>query len=399
MKKSIIIKCLFLLALSLSVELLAAQFAKEMDLNKTDADDKLDLSGTIPGLFEGEKIYISQFNYPLDQNSWRVIDSVSVKESKFFFQYHLDNGPRLFNITFPRHHNKFLIVALGNEKVSISSKKSLDEIPSETIFEFVRIDGSDIANEFIYLNFGLFRPWFYTSGSIDEAIHKLNEQTYNNLDLQRILGLFQAQRLLNKQIGNILLYLGPKRKLTPAFFVDCPTQMKRESFWVPLYDKLDDDSKKSYNGRIMQDLLPLCNNQPAPNFTFVTNTQKTISLNEICKQNKLTILHFWSNSSRERKRIHQELTEVYKKYQDKGLEIINVSLDANPEKWKRAILEDKIQGYQTCDFKEEESPIAKLYKMEPKSAVNILIDQNGKLIAWDIDGAKLFGQLYEVFGE
>jgi hypothetical protein len=137
----------------------------------------------------------------------------------------------------------------------------------------------------------------------------------------------------------------------------------------------------------------------APNFKFVPKDGNETSLNNIVKKNKLTILHFWSNGSIERDRIHGELVRAYSKYKSKGLEIISVSLDANPEKWTRVIQQDKIPGYQTCDFKEEEGPIAQLYKMDPKSTVNVLIDQDGKIVAWDVDGPALFGYLYQIFGE
>lgn len=357
--------------------------------------NKLELTGIIPGLINGEMALLSIWDAKLKNRV--VIDSSTVKDGKFHLRHYIDRGPRLFWVQFSKHRH-IISLPLDNEKVIISYDKSIDSIQDQSAFQYLRTDGSKIAKQFLYLGYALRNTWYYSRNKIDGSILAYKDSTMNEVNLSHIAGLLKARDLLNKTVGEILL-TQPVQEVTPEFFDNLPVHFQRDSFFIGVYNNLDQKIKESYYGEIMKEKIELCNGQMAPDFTFNTVDGKAQNLKEIVQKNKLTLLHFWSNNSTERKRIHGELSEAYKKYHNKGLEVISVSLDANPEKWKRIIKDDHIPGYQTCDFKEEESPIAILYKMDPKNTVNILIDQNGKMIAWDVDGPKLFGHLFNLFDE
>jgi peroxiredoxin len=376
--------------MAFNLAVLCAQAGIKRTINKT--QNKLQLSAQIPGLVDGEHIYIRRW---LDANTSRLEDSVQVKHGGFFYETHLENSPYFFWFEI-RKHGKIIPIYLDNETVTIFSQENIDQMKGLNIFEYLTVNGSQLANQQVY-EYGLERVWINARSKMNKSIRQVNPP-YTKEKLEHLSALIDANDLVTQSVFAALQY-PPVRSTTTHSFLLFPLQIQREFFWPLVYKLFDDSVKNSYYGRQMSDLLPLCNGNEAPNFNFQIDDGKISSLNEVYKKNKLTILHFWSNGSVERARIHHELSEVYQKYQNKGLEIVSVSLDANPDKWKKIIQEDKIPGYQTCDFKEEESPIAKLYKMDPKNTINILIDQNGKMIAWDVDGPKLFGYLYRIFGE
>ncbi len=217
--------------------------------------------------------------------------------------------------------------------------------------------------------------------------------------LKYISGLLKGKDLLSENIGEILS-TQPIQEAIPIFFENViPSHFQRDSFFVGVYNLLSDEIKNSHHGKIMKESIPLCLGQIAPDFTIEPEDGDAFRLSEIIEKSKLTVLHFWSSGSADRIKIHEELANAYKKYKNKGLEIVSVSLDANPIKWKRAVNSGGVPGIQFCDFMEEDSPIAKLYKMNPLNTINILIDESGKMIAWDVDGPALFGHLYRSFGE
>jgi peroxiredoxin len=369
---------------------------------KDKSDQKLQLTGLLPGLKEGEKVIVKKFFYPfVGDDSWKTIDTSVVVNGQFYLEHKLADGPRLFSFSFS-NHNCYIVVALGNEKVTLTSERDIDDyVPPKTassVGEFVRFDGSKTADHFLYLDNAVYRVWFWSLGGINNEIGKFKDSTYSKANLATISGLITAKASVSNAARSNMVYPFI-RGLTPELFTECQGEMMRDSIWVSIYNKLDEGTKNSYNGKIMKEYLYLCMGQHAPDFDFTSADKKQMSLNQVIKNNKFTLLHFWSNGSAARKEGHKELEEAYNKYRSKGLEVVSVSFDGNENKWRKIIQQDRIPGIQTCDFKEEESPLVKLYNVDPRSTINLLIDQNGKMIAWDVDGPALFGYLYKIFGE
>lgn len=370
-------------------------------IDKLAPEKKLELTFALPGLKEGESVQLRKFFYPFTETSWVFVDSVTVRNGTATFEHKLEDGPRLFSISFSAHNN-YIVVALDNEKVTVRGDKDLDAYLPEgvagSIGEFLKFDGSKTADEFLYLDYAVFRVWSWSVEGINASIRSYKDSLRSKPQLERIAGLIEAKDRVYKSVRESLMYPKVKR-LTPELFQECRGEMMRDSLWLAVYKNLDDEAKQTYNGRIMKEYLPLIMGQTAPDLSFVSSEKKEGRLSETAKRNKLTILHFWSNGSADRKIIHKDLAEVYKKYHTKGLEVVSISFDGNENKWKKIVHEDNIPGIQTCDFKEEESPYLELYKIHPKSTINILIDQRGKMIAYDVDGPALFGHLYRIFGE
>jgi peroxiredoxin len=89
---------------------------------------------------------------------------------------------------------------------------------------------------------------------------------------------------------------------------------------------------------------------------------------------------------------------IYAKFHAKGLNIIGVSLDEDPEKWKQAIAKDKLTWNQVSNLKGWEEPIAKQYKVESIPATFIL-DASGKVVAQDLRGEELEAKIIELLAK
>jgi peroxiredoxin len=86
---------------------------------------------------------------------------------------------------------------------------------------------------------------------------------------------------------------------------------------------------------------------------------------------------------------------LYAELHSKGLNIIGVSLDEDPVKWKEAIAKDKLTWTQVSNLKGWEDPIAKQYKVESIPATFIL-DQSGNVVAQGLRGDELKAKIIEL---
>ncbi len=78
------------------------------------------------------------------------------------------------------------------------------------------------------------------------------------------------------------------------------------------------------------------------------------------KNKKLIVLDFWASDCAPCRAKHPDLVNYYKKYADKGLEIVSISLDSKRDIWLKAIEQDGIGDWlNVSDLKNWESDLVK----------------------------------------
>ena len=86
------------------------------------------------------------------------------------------------------------------------------------------------------------------------------------------------------------------------------------------------------------------------------------------------------------------MKEVYSQYQDKGFEIISISIDQKEEDWEKKSDEIQLPWPSYLD----RNDIATLYKVRTIPAI-YLVDEQGTLIAENLRGEELDNKLAELF--
>ena len=131
----------------------------------------------------------------------------------------------------------------------------------------------------------------------------------------------------------------------------------------------------------------------APEFSAKNPEGKEVSLNSVL--GKVTLIDFWAAWCKPCRAENPNVLAVYKKYHDKGLNIIGVSLDRNEKDWKKAIAEDKLEWSQVSNLAYFNDEIAKLYNVNAIPAA-FLLDENGVIIAKNLRGNALEQKVAEL---
>ncbi len=105
---------------------------------------------------------------------------------------------------------------------------------------------------------------------------------------------------------------------------------------------------------------------------------KTFKLSSL-KSKKLILVDFWSSDCYPCRKKHEYLVELYKKYADKGLEIVSISLDDEKDAWLNAVKKDGMTWPNVSELKGWETPLAERYFVKTLP-FSFWLDGNRKII-------------------
>ncbi len=117
----------------------------------------------------------------------------------------------------------------------------------------------------------------------------------------------------------------------------------------------------------------------APDFTLNDVNGNPVSLSDVYKKGKVTMIDFWAGWCSPCRNFNPILVEIYKQYHKKGFEIIGVSLDRDENQWRDAIKNDKLTWTNVTDLQYWNGEVVKMYNVKyiPQ---NVFVDSEGKII-------------------
>lgn len=129
-------------------------------------------------------------------------------------------------------------------------------------------------------------------------------------------------------------------------------------------------------------------------FELPDTSGNMVSLSEFVGEGVL-LIDFWASWCGPCRRANPGVVEIYKDFNDRGFDIVGVSLDRNKEKWMEAIEEDNLTWNHMSDLEYWNSRAADLYAVK-SIPHTVLLDKNGIIIARNLSEDELREKLEEL---
>lgn len=189
----------------------------------------------------------------------------------------------------------------------------------------------------------------------DNEFLKISELSAKNMAQQNIDSLNEVLEQLFTQLTTVQLDF-IRNNLSSFLSLDGLTMLLSRNAESPLYvdtianlySHLNKNVQNSVSGRHFKLMLTNLKNSKvgslAPAFTVNDINNHPISLSSF-RNKEYVLLDFWASWCVPCRADIPDLKEIYKKYDQVGLEIIGISKDDDASLWKKAIAEDKTQNW------------------------------------------------------
>lgn len=297
-------------------------------------DKKFVINGTINDA-DGQTIYL---NYMVGDSL--VIDSVVVADGKFSFTGELDRPYRpaalLTGNIYAGYSNDIKRCEVALEPGTITVNCGSDGLNDATVV------GGKTQQEMNDLQaqlkpctdkFKEFNDKYYTltTQEAKDSLNALMEPIRKEYDSLTV-------NFMKTQPASFLAPSYLRMKMGDMSYEDIKAIYDAFSDEVKLYGDGIDEVKSELDA--LEKILP---GKEAPDFTAKDINGNDFTLSSL--KGKVVILDFWASWCVPCRKSNPHMLELYKKYHDKGLEMVYVSDDDNAEdKWREAVTKDQLTG-------------------------------------------------------
>lgn len=219
---------------------------------------------------------------------------------------------------------------------------------------------------------------YETESSQEEQMKAMDRIEQQNKRFSRIVINF-IERNIHNELGYFLLTFYPediipnkeRRRLIPLL----PEDMRQRDLIKQMEEYLGTSSQIEEGGVMEDFIIPSIGGSP-------------MSLMSEVRKNRITVFDFWASWCAPCRRMMPQLKDLYKRYKDKGLGIIGISLDDDADEWKQAVEALSLPWLQICDLKGESSEVKSAFGFT-KIPFIVVVDQQGNILRRRIRGHEL----------
>jgi peroxiredoxin len=334
------------------------------------------IKGTIKGLGNNIVVLMDTRNYP--------IDTVQATNGTFEFEHKFDiSKPKMQGIFLPQLSNKNGGMRQNKAYFFIDSKdiRMTGEIIDENLKK-VEISGSPVTSE--YHRFQASFPANIALKNYEkiynEAFINYNQVEPSKENLETLKHYSSIIDSLSKVKNQNIVDAIPKNSesiaLSAIFYYNFND--KDISFLKTNLAKFSPNIRDSYYIAELYKTLNLKESvtigKQNIDFTLIDHNDKKISLSDF--KGKHVLIDFWASWCGPCLKEIPNLKKTYKKFKDKGLEIVSVSIDNKKNTWKKTLEKENLPYTKLWD---QEKITQKLYQYNTLPHI-VLISPEGKII-------------------
>lgn len=349
-------------------------------------ENTYEISGVIEGIEDGKQVYLHKH---VQNNRPIPVDTIEVKNEKFSFKGKVEEP--ILHYLFVQDIQTPLPFIVEEGKIEMEVYKD-----SIGLSKLSGTPSNDDLAAYIANSSNLREKVKAIREQVEEAKQQGDQVTMNTLNETYVEVIEEGKNydldFIKSNLDSYMSLLIMEQMLG--------TNSKTPEEISPLYDSLSVAVKETESGKALgvklKEATRLNTGAIAPEFSGPTPDGKVISLKESLEE--ITILDFWAAWCKPCRIENPNLVALYNEYNDKGLNILGVSLDRKAEDWKKAIEEDSLTWSHVSNLQFWNDPIAKLYNIRSIPAT-YLLDSEGKIIAKDLRGQALYDKVAELLNK
>ena len=336
------------------------------------------VTGTVDGAADGEVVYLQQ----TQGRQWVKLDSAVIKNGQFTLEGRQDTA-KVCYLTYKGQSEEGrgmdFFLENGEIKVQLAEdSKSATGTPNNDIYQAIRQQLTELNKQ---------ASAIYEAMGDSTLTEEQREAKVKDLDALEAQMAEATTNGISQNITNAVgIYL-----LKNNYYSMSVEELEPIVAQIPA--ALTDEGIASIKDKV-EKLKATAVGQKFTDFEMQTPDGKAVKLSDYVGKGKVVLVDFWASWCGPCRREMPNLVEAYKKYRNKGFEIVGVSLDRDAEAWKNGIEKLDITWPQMSDLKYWDCEGAKLYAVS-SIPHTVLIDGKGIILARGLHGEELQEQIAE----
>lgn len=332
------------------------------------------INGTAEGAADGDTLFLTT-----DLQDGTPRDTIVVKDGKFSLSGTTDSTYLcMIYSKDDQSLNMPFFVEPGTIKVLLSKTPGESRVGGTLVNdEWQRMNDSTlvIGKEINNIAEKVFANEQATQEEQQQAMDRI--ERLNQRHAKAVLAI--AERNINNELGYFLLTMYPEEvipnkerqrliKLLPAEY--------RQRDEIKQMETLLANAEKTTEGATI------------PDFTMQSIEGAPMSIMSEVGKNRITVLDFWASWCGPCRQETPLMIDIYKKYKDRGLGFVGISLDSEADAWKQGTEQLAIPWPQMSDLKGWENAAAQMFNIT-SIPHTIVVDQHGKILSRGLRGEQL----------
>jgi thiol-disulfide isomerase/thioredoxin len=328
--------------------------------------------------------------YLLDGTTNAVIDSVNITQGSFVFKGHVAE-PMEYLIKFAGVDRQQVALFVENANITVNANR-------DSLYK-AEIKGSatnDVWKDYLRD----WKPVVTRAGEyyhLSDSVNKAHNNKPDSVAKAMVKADYAKVQAMDYAMHHDFIGKHPASAVGPYVILTHFITYFQFDEANKLFALLTPGAQNSYYGKQIKESIAVEKRSgigAKPDFVMNDINGKPIKLSSL--RGKYVLVDFWASWCAPCRRENPNVLANYKKYHDKGFEVVGVSLDKSKAAWLKAINDDGLVWTHVSDLKGWDNAAAHEFGIKVVPS-NFLLDKDGKVIGKNLREEVLSNKLKSIF--